>query len=875
MAEQNPQKNDGTIDLYSRIAGAADQQQQQAEVQKKQFQSPILTLMTYVMRARLWMDGLRRDNTALFAAGAWIWALFMAGLYACGIAVVCLAGYGYVSFPKAVRAYCAQNNLTYDTLTVGRTFSKIELLDVRDTAGTYRIGQAVVNSSFGDFLRGRVRSVTMHGLNIKVKDTEKGLSFGGFPQTLWKVNDARQAAVKIDRLSISGATMEIAGQNYVIPISFSVEGVYEDKASVSIPFSIHKEDLVSAEGVLTLEGNGQNIAGKLNIRSGALMLPQQPPEKLSGLLDVVLNPQGVQSVKGGIDLSYISEKKIHLDLKRDKDGMQGTIGLSVKNPNLLNPKEENSFGVQFQVAGLGVRQGGVFETDKPMQVSATGAWGGDHSLSRVVVQAQGKLRCSLPTMCAYQVTAPSRATIDGWSWPVQSDVLTGKKQMAFMVQPSADTLKLDFVQKKVAFNLETARVSVDGVQKIAKNPITIYAGSLTLRGDWLLGSMSDAKIALAAKDWNYKTTQREIKRADMRISNIMSASPDVFFKSPEVSVGDLPVLKVPAAVELALKGNRADMRLTLLNKAVNVRLSGDLFLKSETFAGSIVVPPVDLGKLNRPLSGISHIFPEGIRSLSGTAAASGQIVFKNAHQITGPLSLVLKDVGFSTDTLRVHRMNAALNVYQVMPFITANNQHAFIERVDTWLPFHNTDVLFKVDNKMVRILDLYTNVGGVPLRADAAVVPTTEIKSTVYLKGINSNLGSLSLLRIPNVKLGARWTGSLLIPVEISSAGVWVKNVEARLSSGQITHQKGKAPARELAVRGGNVMVSSSEDGVSAKVDLDTRELPGMAKRIVKETQTIALPQVVLPVPAESIPEDITDRQNALLDEIRDKKLAK
>ena len=874
MAEQSPQKNDGKIDLYSQIAGAAEQQQ--VAEQKKQLQSPILTVMTYVMRARLWIDGIRRGNTAVFTAGAWLWAAVMAVLYVCGLIVVCLIGYGYFSFPRVVQAYCARNNMTYGSLSTNKTFSKIELLNVRSKDGSYQMGQVVINSNFGNFLQGRVQSVVIQDLKMKVADTDKGLSFGSLPRELWKINDGKQTQVKIDRLSVSGAEMQIAGQDYVIPITFSVEGVYENKASISIPFNVQKEGFIHAEGILTLEGDGPNVVGKLNIRSGALTLPQQPPEKLSGLLDVVLDPQGLQSVKGDVDLSYISRKKIQLDLKRDTAGMQGIVGLTIENPNAPNPKEGTNFNAQFQVSGLQMKQGGLIETDKPMQVTASGSWGGgDYNFSKLFVQLLGRLKCTLPQMCAYQVTTLSRVSADGLNLPVQNDILTAKKQLTLMVQPSADTLQIDFIQNKLAFNLESSRVNFKGMQKIAKNPITLYAGSLTLRGHWLLGFQSKAKVSLSARDWNYKTTQREIKRADLRISDMMSDKPEVFFRSPEMTVGDLPVLKIPAAVELTLKGNQADIRVGLLDKAVDMRLSGELFLKSETFAGNIVMPPVDLAKLGMPLSRISNIFPEGIQSLSGTAAAYGQLVFKNAHQITGPLFLVLKDVGFNIDSLRVHRMNTVMNVYQVMPFITANNQHAFIERIDTWLPFHNTDILFKMDNKMARILDLYTNVGGVPLRADAAVVPTTEIKSTVYLKGIDNKLGSLSLLRIPHVKLGKSWSGSVLIPVEVSAAGISVKNMEAKVSSGNITYAKGKAPAQELSVRGGTVSISQSDAGIAAKVDLDTREMPGMAKRVVKETQAISLADVVLPVPPESVPEDITARQNAVLDEIRDKKLAK
>ena len=62
----------------------------------------------------------------------------------------------------------------------------INLYSVQD--GTYSINKMMIHSTFADFIRGRVKSVELDGVKIKVVKTEKGLSFGKLPEALISLN---------------------------------------------------------------------------------------------------------------------------------------------------------------------------------------------------------------------------------------------------------------------------------------------------------------------------------------------------------------------------------------------------------------------------------------------------------------------------------------------------------------------------------------------------------------------------------------------------------------------------------------------------------------------------------------------------------------
>lgn len=139
-----------------------------------------------------------------------------------GFGAFCVLAYIYLTFPQHVRNYLAANGIVADDLKHSDfSFSNVEIKNVRDARGSYEIGSVILQYTISDLLKKQIKSVTLDGVKVFVKENQNGFDFGQLPAILLKLNQYNQkSSIRISSLGLTNASVEISGQNSICRLLF-------------------------------------------------------------------------------------------------------------------------------------------------------------------------------------------------------------------------------------------------------------------------------------------------------------------------------------------------------------------------------------------------------------------------------------------------------------------------------------------------------------------------------------------------------------------------------------------------------------------------------------------------------------------------------
>lgn len=858
-------------DLLSQIA-APDEVSDVPEKKKKQ-RSISIDFAVLFMKLTFAFDDAKRKNQTLFTLLGILWNVFMGIVYLGGIAMLGLLIYSYGTFPDKVR----ETLITQGIITKGYeidniSLSKIELKNLEDKDGTYSIKKMIIHSTFSDFIRGRVKSVELDGVKMKITEDKDGVRFGNLPASLIKLNQASaQSRIKVSNLQINNAQLEINGTNYSVPVSFHLNGAYEDEAKVVMDLTIRKEH-VKINGVLSVTGTEQKMDFNLKIGSGTLELPQRSPENIVGEMTVTTKKMEPEKIVGHVTLSYgENNKKINLSLtKNTKSGFNGTVSVNVVQGKSSAGQAVNS-NISADFSELQFKTPYVFSTQKPIKLKIAAFKTSQVNLSNVTATLNGQLDCD-HFNCTYQIQKASPVFARELSLLFQNDTIKSSEEVSFSLQPNQKQTFV-YTNNDFVYNMKIASIVFSGYRNTSVTPISLTAGTTHVDGQYHLINQS-RKMKLNTEKVNLSTPEITLNNMTFKRANVFDDKSVLLLTADRVEITQNDLLRAPFKLSLEKTGVGLDTKAQMtIENVVRVSFAGVGRLLTGEFSGNIHIPEFDLSAVKTPLTQISSLFPAGISDVSGKVAVLGRINFKNAKQVTGPLFVSLKDIGFALKNEKVSGLNTVLLMQTVSPLLSAPNQKVFIAEATGAVPFQNLMADIKLDNQFLKVTSANLTLAGIPFSADSAFVSLKSDNAALHLK--NNAVSLTDISKYLNLD-GAVLTGksAVTVTLELDKGLMALQDGDIKISGAELALDKvqdGKikkyfTDSKTYIIRSGTLFVDSNiaDDTVNMNVSLDGRLSPAGKIKNIRETIVTPLKQLVKPVEVLSVPEDIVRKQQAV-----------
>lgn len=856
-------------DLLSQIA--SQDEAEAAAQRRKSHHSISINVAVLFMKLTFLMDEAKRKNQNIFKMMSIIWSAFMILVYIGGAAMLGLLIYSYATFPDQVKQILVAQGIVSRNYDIdSMSLSKIELKNLADKEGTYTIKRMIIHSTFSDFIRGRVKSVELDGVTMKMAEKKDGIDLGNLPKALLSLNQqSDHQKIKVGNLRLNNATLEFNGLNYKIPVSFQLTGNYTKDSEIAIPLFI-REKYVNIDGVLSITGNDKKMDFLLKINNGTLTLPKQSPENITGEIKVATKDMKISQVDTDINLIYgKNSKNTKLSMKKSKGGFSGTLSFDILKGNVAEKGQEFKANLAADFSDVVFDSLYRFHTQEPIKIKINKLEEQGFSLANMNGTLNGKLSCD-HLDCVYQVLKNSPLFVKATEFTYGSDTIksAGEYSLSF-VSNKKDT----FIYKDglFSFDLKVNNVSFNGQRNTPTSPVSLSVGNADVIGTYQIVSRMP-KMSVDASQISLKTPEISIGEGTFKRDNLFDDNSKIVLTSSKAEIGEKNILGVPFEISVEKQGT-ATRAVLSVEDVIQISFSGAARLLTGEFSGNIYISEFDLGAIKKPLGEISSLFPMSIADVSGKMAVLGKIHWKNSKQISGPLFVAFKDVGFSVKNSKVLGLNSVLSLQSVQPFVSAPNQKVFIADVKGSVPFQNFMADIKLDNQFLKISSAQLDMAGATLTADTALISLKSDSGLLRLKNSKLDLSQMSpFVKLSGATLSGR--GSVDMALEFKNGQFYVRDSELKILGGELDLEKvsqGKIKSyfggiNAFNMRSGTIFIDSNSmsDTVNLNIALDGRIMPTAQTKTVREVIDLNLNEIIMPVRIKNVPEDILKRQQIL-----------
>lgn len=857
-------------DLLSQIA--AQDEAEAAAQRKKGKRSLAINFAVLFMKLTFILDEERRKNQQLFQFVQTMWRSFMALIYIGGIAMLGVLIYSYMTFPNRIQKALVSYGIDvkgYDLSEM--SLSRVELKNLKDKDGTYSIKRLIVQSTFSDFILGRIKSVELDGVSIRATENAKGIDFGKLPKAILGLNqNSKKMKLRIDNLRLNNAILSLNGLNYQLPVTFQLTGVYTKDSEITVPLFIREKNM-NIDGVLSVTGDNDRMEFNLKINNGTLTLPRQTPENITGNIRITAKEAKIIQVDSKINSVYgKNTKRFDLAAKKSKGGFAGKMALDIVNGNVSATEKETKTRIAMEFSEVKFDSLYKFGTQRPIKLKFDIFERKNVKISGLTTTLNGRLECD-HTNCSYQIEQKSPIYMKSIELFFDNGAVKSSDQASVTLYPNKEKT-VEYKKGKLNYSISLENMRFSGFQNTQAFPISLDVGKAMLVGKYHSANQSTT-LLFDAKKMDLKTPEISITGGELKRDNVFDDNSKIVFTANQVEVTEKNILGAPFKILLEKQGMSTQAVLSVDNQ-IRVSFSGVSRLLTGEFNGNIHIPEFDLGKIKKPLSHISALFPEGISNVSGKVAVLGKIYWKNSKQITGPLFVSLKDIGFTLKDNKVSGLNTVLSLQSVQPFVTLPSQQIFIGSVTGVVPFQNLMADIKVDNQYVKISSLYFDMAGIRLEADTAQIPLRTPTVSLRLKNSKVNLSQVS----PFVSLsGATLTGqgSVDMFLELKDGHSFIREGDVKLLAGEIdlknvADQNLKTlfgGADTYVIRSGSIFLDTNSEGATTNlnISLDGRIMPMVQMKNIRKSINESLEKIILPVQIEPVPSEILKRQQAVV----------
>lgn len=858
-------------DLLAQIS--ANDAEEEAK-RSKSSHSYMMEIVVLFMKLTFILDDAKRKYHKIFDVLAFVWGGIMSMIYAGGLAMLILLVYAYIQFPAVLQENLERQGIKVKDFKVDNyTFSLIELDDLVGADDMFTIKKMSIHSTFSDFIKRRVKSVTLDGVRIKIKASKKGFELGTLPKTLVTLNHSPLTkTVKVDNLMIQNAVLEINGQDFTLPVSFSLTGIYEKDSKISMPIYI-KEDNVNAVGALDIHGNTKEMTFTFEIKAGTLTLPRRSPENISGKIDVLTKNMRIARIQGEATMSYGNNaKKIQLNLDRSNDDLyRGTLDFSYVSSDPYGKDKDARMTASLNFGGIAITKENQILSDKPVKIVVQNFQKQDISLSNFSATLNGQLECK-EMMCSYKIERSSPVFIRESSLLFNGDTIRSAGEYSFLLAPN-NRQTITWRDNRIAFNVTAERMAFSGFRNSQISPVSLTIPWGTYKGeiDLVQGTQS---MSVDVRDTSVKTPEFSASKVTFKSADLFDERARIEINAGNVELAESEIFRQPFKLVLEQTGLDTKALISMSGNAIRLSFSGAARLLSGEFRGNVFLHEFDLSKIYMPLNQISSLFPEFMQNAKGKIGALGTVYWKNAKQITGPLYVSLKDVGFGVNGWSVEGLNTVLTLQSLEPLITPPSQKIFISNFKGPVILQNILLDGKADSQFFKLNKASATLLDVPLKADSALIPRKTTNVTVFFKN-NSVDWTYANRKLNLAGMLINGHGSVLLPIEFRDGRANIKNAEIKMSGGdmdlsRLTNKKLKAyfgDATRYAVRTGTILLNSAdtdENMTTVNISLDGRLIPGQQIKTVRENLEENLSKYIRITAPQAVPEDILKKQQII-----------
>ena len=828
----NPQESE----LYRQISR---EDEEGPILSKKKQQSPLMDFVVSFMRATLYIDSIRRSNELTFRRLGKAWAVFMGILYISGILMIVFSIYNRLQLPYYLESQLKARQIQFESAQYD--MDRIEVRQLKGPDGLYTVDTLIMNTTFTDLLQKRIRSVVLDGVNIYLGTQSDFNPIKDIPAILNQLQHPTQGEsdLTINALTVNNAKLNFEKGQMALPLSFSMEGIYDDTTQIIIPVSFDKPNLMF-KGVLAISSDGDNPEWTLKISKGNVTLPRRAPEDFTGEIKTVLNEQKLDSISAAVQLGGGTiRKEIRLELQpTEDDHFAGTFSWSRQNttePTLSSDLTIDLPSLSFSEKEALKMQGIVTIGSKQFNLY-------NISFKNLNTKLDADIICTTWKQCTASVVKNSDIVIPELQFEHQRQTFKAESPVTLTLKPQRELVLMDATQPDfhLAFNLGVQNLVFEGKKTDSSEKLDITSEKANLKAVW-----SDAsRIAVNFKGLNYDSPTTSFKNATLDIADLLQSTAQIKMQAQDMRLINQPLLSQPFEMNFNMVGSQAAARLKFKEQPIVIGLEGTLALPQRAFSGKLDMAPFDLKDLTLPLNELWPDIPETVKNAKGKVAARGLLNWSNGHASGNPLYIGLKDVSFDLGKTKIEGVNTVLAAESLLPLTTKPSQHIFVQNIQSLIPIQDVYAEFQLDNQSLKMNQLLAAVATIPVMLPPSIITPKNNGLMLYLKNTQPvNLKQVQkAINLPGFKI-AEGIASLSIPIEFQEGTFDIPNVTFKVQDTQLNWAKSPSSAfgnsTGYIIRNGQFILDQDK---MLRMSLNGRVLPSKKPKEV-QFQQIPLPE--------------------------------
>ncbi len=850
-------------ELLQQIA-SADIQKDLAKKKKKKVVHKSLSSFSivFVMRTTLFIDSLKRNHKDFFRICSYLWAFFLSLIYAGGITMISTIHYSKIHFPTIVSNHLKRNEISVESLrVVDNSLSHIQIAGLEDAEKTYRVSYVNLYSTFGDFLRKKVERVELENVVVKIKESQNSVNLS--PLLSLILNLSERSRINIQTVVIKSGVLEFEGENYKIPINFSMDATLQNNNRMDIPLRI-KDENTNLMAHLTISKNGEDFIWSIKNLRGSTDILSKKPENVSG--SITLKTKELSPTELNIETNFSlgsSKKTLFIDLKKNGRLFEGVT--TYTKSHTQDDKTQIDADISFNFKGLEITSFSSFATKKPFSIDIETLTHPSFELNSLKTTINGDLNCQ-KRICQINVAQPSSIRIKEISYKDGVNSYSNTSPLLFTLLPQQNTMKI--ANSFLNMNIKGENLEFKGKKSITNTPIELTSKEFIIATDI---SKPDQPASFSGRNLNFKNKSHEIKNAAVYVKDIYNTANQFSLSTDYIKLFENNVIKQPFALDIQSENGDTKAKAIFADGQIETIFNGTINLNSGHFSGTIYMPPVNLAHIKN-ISEVSDLFPDRLTDLTGKISLYGNIDWKNERQISGPMYLSLKNINFSKGETKIKNLNTVLTLQSLAPFISQATQNLAIDEIEAAIPLQNVRASVKFENQLLRIFSLTGSFAGIPLTADHTTIPYKSYSSLLYFRNGSFDWKDINpYLNVPDLTLEG--TGSIYIPIEATPTNTKINNAEARLINTTLLYNGSNEELKknfftkgnEYSVRSGTIVLNSKEKNVlDAYINFEGREKNETERSFYRADKTFNFQELFKPEATTPLPSNILKMQKQL-----------
>ena len=849
------------FELYRHIS----QEDAEMPVVKQEHKSPVISAMASIMRVALYFDSVKHTHELTFRRLNALWGILMFVLYTSGILMLGFSVYNRLKFPLYLEQQLKAKGIQFGSAQYD--MNRIEMRNLKGPDGLYTVDTLIAHTTLIDLLQKRIRSIMLDGVNIYLDSTPDFNLIQDLPKVLTQLQHPAQEEtdLTIGALTINNAKFKFQQNQLELPLSFSMQGVYDNNTKITIPLSVNQPHL-SFQGTLSISGSTSQPTWILKISSGTVTLPRSAPENFTGEIQLDLNEKSFSTLQATLQLGTGTiHKEISVNLKPKEDSaLAGTLRWTRKN--VTEPQLSSDLSFTFDSLTFSAQN--PLQTKGPLTVEATKFNLGDIFFQNLHQILNANIVCQTWRRCNLNLQSDADIVLPNFQFKYLQETFRAEDalHMTLKSKQSLITMDANGPDFYIGFNIPMQNVSFSSDENVSTADLDIEAQQVSWIGSWA----DESRLELKTAGLGYTSNTLEFDNATLNIADLLQETSQITLQAQNMHLFDMPVLSQPFDINFKMIGTQAAAQLKFQQQPFTANIEGQISLVKKTFSGQLNVPPFDLKDVRGTLNTLWPNIPANVYNPTGKVAIRGALNWNAGHATGNPLYIGLKDVSFDFGQTKISGINTVVTAESLSPLTTKPAQHLFIRQIANWIPLQNLDAQFQLEGSSIKMNQLFTSLSSIPLTISPSVLAAKNGTITLNLKNNQTiNLQQTQdTIQIPNLKV-LSGTASMLLLAELNSDSLTIPNITMRLQDAQL--QRLTPDYKDIFgnesgyfIRNGLITLDQNQ---KMQATFNGRLLPSKtAKEVQLNTQTLPK-DLITPIPSESVPSDIQNRQKYLFGE--------